>query len=153
MALWFECRVRYDKMKENGIVAKVNEPYLVDALTFTDAEARIIEKVTPFISGEFSVSVAKKTKIAEIFYDDSYYADKWYLVKFDFISLDERSGKEKKSRNLILVQAGDFENALGRFQDGMKGVMSDYRIFSITETLYQDVFPYEYPQEGKNNPG
>ena len=149
MALWFECRVRYDKMKENGIVAKVNEPYLVDALTFTDAEARIIEKVTPFISGEFSVSVAKKTKISEIFYDESDYADKWYLVKFDFISLDEKSGREKKSRNLILVQAGDFENALGRFQDGMKGVMSDYRIFSITETQYMDVYPYEYPQEGE----
>lgn len=149
MAIWFEAKIRYDKMGENGMVRKVTEPYLVDSVTCMNAEEIVVEKMAQFISGEFEVKSVKKTKIAEIFYDESDYADKWYLVKFDFISLDERSGKEKKSRNLILVQAGDFENALGRFQDGMKGVMSDYRIFSITETLYQDVFPYEYPQDGE----
>ena len=77
MALWFETKIRYDRMQENGMVKKVNEPYLVDALTFTDAEARIIEKITPFISGEFSVSAVKKTKISEIFFDESDYADKY----------------------------------------------------------------------------
>ena len=79
MANWFECKVRYDKMMENGVVKKVNEPYLVDALSFTEAESRIIEEQTPFISGDFSVSAVKRTKISEIFWDDS--ADKWYLVK------------------------------------------------------------------------
>ena len=86
MALWFECKVRYDKMMENGSVKKVNEPYLVDALTFTEAEARIIEEITPFITGEFSISAVKKTKISEIFFDDS--ADKYYMVKVNFITLD-----------------------------------------------------------------
>ena len=71
MALWFETKVRYDKMMENGAVKKVNEPYLVDALTFTEAEARIIEEMTPFISGEFSISAVKKTKISEIFFDET----------------------------------------------------------------------------------
>ena len=144
MALWFEVAVRFDKMQENGSVKKTTERYLVDSLSFANAEERAIEKVTPFISGEFSVSVARKTKIAEIFYDESDYADKWYLAKFDFITFDEKSGREKKSRNLILVQAGDFENALGRFQDGMKDTMADYRIASISETPYMDVYPYEY---------
>lgn len=148
MALWFETKIRYDKMQENGAVKKVTEPYLVDALTFTDAEARIIEKITPFISGEFSVSAVKKTKISEIFFDESDYADKYYMVKVNFVTLDEKSGKEKKSASFILVQAGDFKNALGRFEDGMKGTLADYQIASITETLLMDVFPYEYDAPG-----
>ena len=144
MALWIETAVRFDKMMENGMVRKVTEKYLFDALTFSDAEARTVEKLAPFISGEFSVSATKKTRISEIFYDESDYADKWWLVKINWITLDEKSGKEKKSPCQFLVQAGDFENALGRFQDGMKGTMADYRIASISETPYMDVYPYEY---------
>ncbi|MDE7407359.1 MAG: DUF4494 domain-containing protein, partial [Muribaculaceae bacterium] len=75
MANWFECKVRYDKLMENGLQKKVNEPYLVDALSFTEAEARIIEEMTPFISGDFSISAVKRTKISEIFFDDA--SDKW----------------------------------------------------------------------------
>jgi len=88
MALWFECKVRYDRMQENGAVKKVNEPYLVDALSFTEAESRIIEEMTPFISGEFSISAVKKTKISEIFTDES--GDRYYMVKVNFITLDEK---------------------------------------------------------------
>ncbi len=139
MAIWFETKVRYDKMQENGSVKKVNEPYLVDALTFTEAEARIIEEVTPFISGDFTISAVKKTKIAEIFFDDS--ADKYYMVKVNFITLDEKTGTEKRSASFILVQASDFEGALRRFQEGMKGTMADYDIASITETMLMDVYP------------
>ena len=148
MSLWIETSLRYDKIQENGAVKKVTEKYLFDALTFSDAEAKTVEKLTPFISGEFSVSATKKTKISEIFFDESDYADKWYLVKVNFITLDEKSGKEKKSASFILVQAGDFENALGRFQDGMKGTMANYEIASIAETQYMDVYPYKYPTEG-----
>lgn len=141
MALWFECKVRYDRMMENGTVKKVNEPYLVDALTFTEAEARIIEEITPFISGEFSISAVKKTKISEIFFDDS--ADKYYMVKVNFITLDEKSGVEKKSASFILTQASDLEGALARFKEGMKGTMADYDIASITETPLMDVYPLD----------
>ncbi len=84
MANWFECKIRYDKVMENGMVKKVNEPYLIDALSFTEAEARIIKEMTPFISGDFSVSAVKRTKISEIFRDDT--ADKWYLAKVAFIT-------------------------------------------------------------------
>lgn len=139
MALWFECKVRYEKMMENGMVKKVNEPYLVDALTFTEAESRIVEEMKPFISGEYSISSEKKTKISEIFFNEG--GDRYYLVKVNYITLDEKTGTEKKTATLILVQASDFEDALKNFQEGMKGTMGDYEIASITETPLMDVFP------------
>lgn len=139
MALWFECKVRYDKMQENGMVKKVNEPYLVDALTFTEAEARIVEQMKPFISGEYSISSEKKTKISEIFFNED--GDRYYQVKVNFVTLDEKSGAEKKTASLILVQASDFEDALKKFQTGMEGTLADYEIASITETMIMDVFP------------
>lgn len=148
MALWFECKVRYDKMQENGSVKKVNEPYLVDALTFTEAEARIIEEMTPFISGEFSISAVKKTKIGEIFFDDS--ADKYFMVKVNFITLDEKSGVEKKSTNFMLAQASDLEGALARFKEGMKDTMADYEIASIAETPLMDVYPLDLSGDNKD---
>lgn len=147
MALWFETKIRYEKMQENGSVKKVNEPYLVDALTFTEAEARIIEEITPYISGEFSISAVKKTRISEIFFDESDYADKYYMVKVNSITPDEKSGVEKKSASFILVQAGDFENALKAFNDGMKGSAADYEIASITETPLMDVFPLDLSKD------
>lgn len=138
MANWFECKVRYDKMMENGVIKKVNEPYLVDALSFTEAEARIIEEQTPFISGEFSVSAVKRTKISEIFWDDA--ADKWYLAKVAFITIDEKTAAEKKTTTLILVAGNDFKGAYDNFMEGMKGTMADFDIVSITETPIMDVY-------------
>lgn len=138
MANWFECKVRYDKTQENGSVKKVNEPYLVDALSFTEAEARIIEEQTPFISGDFSVSAVKRTKISEIFYDET--GDRWYSVKAAFISLDEKSGAEKRVSVLFMVQASSFRDAFDNFVKGMTGTMADYEIQSITETAIMDVY-------------
>ncbi len=138
MANWFECKVRYDKLQENGAVKKVTEPYLVDALSFTEAEARIIDEQTPYISGEFSVSAVKRTKIAEIFWNEE--GDKWYLVKVAFITIDERSGVEKRATSQILVQAKDFKNALDTFLEGMKGTMADFEIVGINETPLIDVY-------------
>ena len=138
MANWFECKVRYDKVQDNGSVKKVNEPYLVDALSFTEAEARIIEEQTPFISGDFSVSAVKRTKISEIFYDEG--GDRWYMVKVAFITIDEKSGVKKKTNSLILVQATDFRNAVENFTKGMADTMADYEIVSIAETPLMDVY-------------
>ena len=138
MANWFECKVRYDKMMENGATKKVNEPYLVDTLSFTEAEARIIEEQTPFMSGEFSVSAVKRTKIAEIFRDDS--ADRWYLVKCAFITIDEKTAAEKRSVSQMLVAANNFREAFENFVEGMKSTMADYEIVSISETPLMDVY-------------
>lgn len=138
MAIWFECKVRYDKMQENGMVKKVNEPYLVDALTFTEAESRIVEEMKPYISGEYSISSEKKTKISEIFYHEG--GDRYYLVKAAFISYDNKTDTEKRSISQILVQACDLEEALNNFNEGMKGTMDDYTIVSIAETAIMDIF-------------
>lgn len=138
MSNWFETKVRYDKMMENGMQKKVNEPYMVDALSFTEAEARTIEELTPFISGDFSISAVKRTNISEIFWDDS--ADKWYHVKVNFITIDEKSAVEKKTTSHILVAATDFKGALDNFMEGMKGTMADFEIASIAETTIMDVY-------------
>ncbi|MDE7080413.1 MAG: DUF4494 domain-containing protein [Muribaculaceae bacterium] len=148
MALWFECKIRYDRMQENGAVKKVNEPYLVDALSFTEAESRIIEEMKPFISGDFSISAVKKTKIAEIFFDET--GDKYYMVKYNIITLDEKSGVEKKVAVFTLVQAADFDSALVNFREGMKGTLADYEIASITETMVMDVFPIDLGSKAEN---
>ncbi len=111
---------------------------MVDALSFTEAEARIIEEMTPFISGEYSVAAVKRTKIAEIFRDDS--ADRWYLVKVAFITLDEKTAVEKRSVSQILVAATGFKGAYDRFMDGMKGTLADFEIVSIAETPIMDVY-------------
>lgn len=144
MSNWFECKVRYDKLQENGSVKKVNEPYLVDALSFTEAEARITEEVSPYISGEFSVSAVKRTKIAEVFWQGG---DRWYLVKVGFITIDEKTAAEKRSNSLILVQASDFKEAFEHFQEGMKGTMADYDILSISETPLMDVYKMKLTAE------
>ncbi len=149
---WFECKVRYDKMVEQGIVKKVTESFLVDALSFTEAEARIIEEQTPFISGEFSVSAVKRTKISEIFRDDR--ADKWYLAKVAFITIDEKTASEKRAISQILVAGSSFDGAYDNFKDGMKGVMGDFDLVSLTETPLLDVYSREYKsQEEKDKAG
>ncbi|MDE5636070.1 MAG: DUF4494 domain-containing protein [Muribaculaceae bacterium] len=145
MANWFECKVRYDKTMENGAVKKVNEPYLLDALSFTEAEARMIEEITPFISGDFTVSAVKRTKIAEIFWDDT--ADRWYLVKVAFITIDEKTAVEKKTTSLILVAASDFQGAVDSFKEVMKDTMADYEIVSITETPIMDVYKMKVKED------
>lgn len=148
MALWFECKVRYDKTHENGTVKKVNEPYLVDALSFTEAEARITEELRPYISGDFSIVAEKKTKISDIFFNSA--GDRFYLVKVNYITINEKTGEDMKTENQILVQASGFEDALDVFKTSMKGTMADYEIASIAETLIMDVFPVNLnPDYGK----
>lgn len=139
MANWFECKVAYDKMQENGSVKKVNEPYMVDALSFTEAEARITEEQEPFISGDFTVSAVKRTKIAEVFFDET--ADRWYLVKCAFITIDEKTAVEKRKVAQMLVAANDFKGAYDSFMENMKTTLADFEIVSISETLIMDVYP------------
>ena len=140
MSNWFECKVKYDKIMENGLPKSVSEPYLVDALSFTEAEARIIEEMKPYISGEFTVANIKRVKLADIFFDET--GDKWYSVKINIITIDEVSGKEKKQSMLTLVQASNFQNAVDNFMAFMKGTISDFDIVNVTETAIMDVFPF-----------
>ena len=135
---WFECKVKYDKILETGAVKTVTEPYLVDALSFTEAEARITEEMQPYISGEFTVSAVRRVNLSDIFYNES--GDRWYKVKTNFITIDEKTAVEKKTASFQLVQASEFKEALDVFMEGMKDTMADFEIASITETMLMDVF-------------
>ena len=105
---WFECKVQY----ENGLIKSTKEAYLVDALSFTEAEETITKEIEPFMSGEFMVSDIKRARIAELFENEDLNADRWYKVKIGFISYDEKSEKEKIVTQTDIVQATDFKNAL-----------------------------------------
>ena len=137
---WFECKVRYEKVAENGMNKKVTEPYLVDALSFTEAEARIIEEITPFISGEFQVNAIKRANFSEIIPDEN--GDKWFKCKLVFITLDEKSAREIKTATNILVQANNIDEAKLSLDEAMKGTMADYLVESVIETKIMDVYPY-----------
>ncbi|MDR1121832.1 MAG: DUF4494 domain-containing protein [Dysgonamonadaceae bacterium] len=137
---WFECKVSYDKMMENGIQKKVTEPYLVDALSFTEAEARIIEEIKPYISGEYTVADIKRARLNEIFFNEN--GDRYYRAKVYFITLDEKSGAEKKSAANMLVQASTIQEAMTALEEGMKGTLADYVVASMAETSLMDVFPF-----------
>lgn len=150
MATYFECKIRYEKTMENGMNKKITEPYLIDALSFTEAENNIIEEMTPFISGEFTVSDIKRAAYSELFFSDDEEDDKWYKCKLYFITLDEKTGAEKKTATNILVQASDLRKAIKNLDNGMKGTMADYTIASVTETAIVDVFKYE-AKDGNND--
>jgi hypothetical protein len=135
---WYECRVKFEKVLENGTQKKVTEVYLVDAMSFTEAENRIIEEMTPYISGEVEVTAVKKDRISEMFIDPE--GDKWYRAKVMFITLDEKSGAEKKSASIMLIQAKDFQTAIKNLENGMKGTMSDWEINTLSETVIMDVY-------------
>lgn len=138
MALWFLTAVRYEKTMENGTMKRVTEHFLVDALSFAEAEARTTEEVQPYIAGEFSVSVARKTRIAEIFNKE---ADRYYLAKVAFITIDEKTAVEKRTITQILVGAADFREAYDNFLDGMEGTMADFELVSLSETQVLEVYP------------
>lgn len=149
MHTWFEGKIRYEKVAENGMNKKVTEPYIVDALSFTEAEARLIEEVTPYITGQFTVTDIKRANYSEIFPSDEEAADKWYKCKLYFITIDDKSGAEKKTATNILVQAADLRDAVKKLDNGMKGTIADYVIASIAETAIMDVYPYHAEAEAQ----
>lgn len=141
MHTWFECKVKYEKTADDGNIIKVSQGYLVDALSFTEAESRIIEEMKPFISGEFQVANIKRTKISEMFFDEN--GDKWYRSRVNFITIDEEKGAEKRTANTMMVQASDMKSALEGLLKGMSGTLADYEVASITETTIVDVYKFE----------
>ena len=128
---------------ENGLVKKVTEPYMVDALNFTEAERRIIEEMSPFMTGEFQVADIKRAHYAEFFETMEESADRWFKAKLVFVTLDEKSGKERKTSQNVLIQAADLRGAIARLDEGMKGSMMDYVIASVAETPIMDVYHYK----------
>lgn len=140
---WFECKVRYDKTMENGLSKQVTETYLVDALSFTEAERRFIEEIEPFMGGEFTVTDIRRTKIAELFESNDGLADRWFKCKVAFITLDEKTGAEKRANQMMMVQAIDLRDAVKAIDKAMEGTLGDYVIVSVAESPVMDVYRYK----------
>lgn len=139
MSQWFETKVKYDKtMLDTGAIKSVTEPYLVDALSFTEAEARITKEMEPFVPGELTVTAVRKVRFEDVLYHEG--GDRWYKVKINMITIDEKTGAEKRSASFSLVQASEFKLALDYFLEAMKSVLFDFEIVNITEMAYIDVF-------------
>ena len=143
MAIWFECKIRYDKTMEDGKIKKVTETYMVDALTFTEAERRFLEEVEPFMSGDYEVAGIRKARIAELMESNDGNDDRWYKAKVVFITLDEKTAVEKRTSQTMLVQAQNLKTAVANLEKGMAGTMGDWALTSISETPILDIFPYK----------
>ena len=143
---WFECKIKYQKQQEDDTQKKVTEQYAVNALSFTEAEKRIMEEMSSYISGAFEVSDIKKARYKEVVFDDADSSDKWYKVKVQYITLDERTAKEKLSNVYYLVNASTSKVALNNTIEYLGQGMADYKIASVVETKIFDVYEY-----GANN--
>ena len=148
-AIWFECKIQYEKIMEDGLQKKVVETYTIDALSFTEAEQRIMEEMSSFISGEFTIKDIKIAPYKEIFFSDLDTADRWYKTKLQFITIDEKTAKEKRSSVNYLVNAGTLNGAVKNIDEVMGGTMIDYVIASVAETTLMDV--YEYGKDGRTD--
>ncbi|KFF12010.1 DUF4494 domain-containing protein [Flavobacterium hydatis] len=145
--IWYECKVKYRKTDDTGTQKVTTEPYLVDALSYTEAETRINEEMSAYISEEFKITNIKMANYAEIHPFEN--ADRWFKSKVSLMAYDEESGKERRSNMYILVQANDVKEAYDNTIGIMKNTMGDYTIPAIAESPIMDVFPYFSGEEGE----
>ena len=144
---FFEVKVQYQKMQDDGKEKKFTEQYVVEALSFTEAEARSIKEMTPYVSGDFDVVSEKIAPYNEIFLSDNSTDDKWFVSKVCFITLDEKTAKEKKQTFRYLVQAETSEKAMDYTNEMFSHGMSDYSIDSVQDTPTLDVFLHEWTEQ------
>ena len=152
-ANWFETTVRYERQTEDAGQKKVNELYVVDALSFGEAEEAITKEMEPFVSGEFEVKNITPASYGEIYFIDNDNDDHWYKAKLSFITLDEKTAKEKRSAVNFLVQAATFNAAVKNIDEAMGKTAIDYEIVNIADTKIMDVFEHNAPlkKEEKND--
>jgi hypothetical protein len=146
-AMWYECKVKYRKTEATGTQKVTTEPYLVDALSYTEAESRITEEMSAYISEEFKITNIKVANYAEIHPFEN--ADRWFKSKVSLMAYDEESGKERKTNMYVLLQANDVKEAYDNTIEVMKGTMGDYTVPAISESPIMDVFPYFSGEEGE----
>lgn len=139
-AIWYECKVKYRKTDESGVQKVVTEPYLVDAISYTEAEKRINEEMAAYVSEEFKITNIKVANFSEIHPFEN--CDRWFKSKIALVAYDEESGKERKTNMYVLLQANDVKEAYDNTIHVMKNTMGDYTIPMISESPIVDVFPY-----------
>ncbi|UYW02181.1 DUF4494 domain-containing protein [Flavobacterium agricola] len=137
---WYECKVKYRKLDDNAVQKLVSEIYLVDAMSYTEAESRISEEMSAYVGEEFKITTIKTANFSEIHPFEN--SDRWFKSKVSLIAFDEESGKERKSNLYILVQANDVKEAFDNTTEVMKTTLGEYSIPAISESPIVDVFPY-----------
>lgn len=148
MNYWFECKVSYERQADSMGMKKVSESYLVDALSFTEAEERITKEVRPFVSvGELEVVNIRRARIAELFLNEEAEDDRYFRAKVNFITVDEKSGSEKKTSATMIVKSDSLPNAVTELKAQLDSQMARYEIASVTDTQILDVFQYEAPEK------
>lgn len=148
MNYWFECKVSYERQADSMGMKKVSESYLVDALSFTEAEKRIIKEVRPFVSvGELEVVNIRRARIAELFLNEEAEDDRYFRAKVNFITVDEKSGSEKKTSATMIVKSDSLPNAVIELKAQLDSQMASYEIAAVTDTQILDVFQYEAPEK------
>ena len=150
---FYEVKIQYQKMLEDGREKKVTEQYVVEAMSFTEAESRIAEEMLPYTDGDLDVVSEKIAPYNEIFISDRTDDDKWFISKVAFITIDEKTAKEKKQTFRYLVQASTSEIALDYTKEMLSHGMSDYSIDSVQDTPTLDVFLYEEKKEAVETSG
>ena len=149
MKIWFQCKIKYQREEENGKLKNITEPYLVDAVSYTEAEARIYQELGSIIRGEFEVTSITKSRIIDIFhYDDS---DVWYHCKITYVLADENSGKEKKVTNQMLVSAANVKEAYDRIHESLSNMLITFEVPEIKQSPIVEIFPY-VSDEDKEQP-
>lgn len=139
---WFEVAFRYDKTQEDGTVKAVTEQFVVDALSFSEAETAIAEEMSPYVSGVCSVKAMRRAAFTEVLFSDKMEDDKWYKVKLLFNTIDEKTEKEKKQYVVHLVQAADIDHAKRAVTELYDKAASEYTVVTVTETKIMDVFEH-----------
>jgi hypothetical protein len=144
MRTWFQCTVKYAKETEEGLLKSISEKYLVDGVSFTEAEAIIYDRLGEQIRGDFQVTHMSKSNIGDVFhYEDS---DAWFKGKIQYISVDLNSGKEKKVNQYLLVSAKDVPQAHERIQESLSNMLVSFQVPDVVASPIVEVFPYEKPE-------
>lgn len=148
MNYWFECKVSYERQADSVGMKKVSESYLVDALSFTEAEERITKEIRPFVSvGELEVVNIRRARIAELFLNEEAEDDRYFRAKVNFITVDEKSGSEKKTSATMIVKSDSLPNAVTELKAQLDSQMASYEIAAVIDTQILDVFQYEAPEK------
>ena len=140
---WFEVKMRYDKVHEDGYEKKVTESYVVEALSFGEAEKKAIEFLGSYVSGEIQVVNINPMKFQEVFFNEQESCDRYYKAILQFITIDEKTEREKHTQVYYLVQASSFDNCKDTIRTTMDRTMIDYQIASVSETKVIDVIEHE----------
>ena len=141
MQTWFECKAKYVKVTESGKEQTVTENFLLDAVSFTDAETRMIRELEQMVKGEFSVIDIKKSRIGEVFPYDT--GEWWFKATINLVTVDEEAGKEKKMRTYYLIMADDIKEALERLDESLSYLVIPYVVSALAVSTIVDVFPYD----------